>query len=92
MRSGAKPQQTNDFMHIGVKKCSSGGMVATVIVDFPKNKCNFLHKNKLDIVRRVQFLTLRCPMRSFSPGVVAIIAPWKSAPMVTIKLGIIVSN
>jgi len=27
---------------------------------------NFLHKNKLDIVRRVQFLTGRRPMRSFS--------------------------
>jgi len=26
--------------------------VATVVVDFPKNKGNFLHKNKLDIVRR----------------------------------------
>ena len=40
---------------------------------------NFLHKNKLDIVRRVQFLTgRRRPMRSFSPGPVVIIALWKS--------------
>jgi len=31
-------------------------------------------------------------MRSFSPGAVATIVPWKSAPMVTIKLGIIVGN
>jgi len=30
--------------------------VAAVFVDFPKNICNFLHKNKPDIVRRVQFL------------------------------------
>jgi len=60
-------------MHIGVKKCSSGGMVATAFVDFPKNKSNFLHKNKLDIVQRVQLLTLRRPMRSFSPGAVATI-------------------
>jgi len=35
------------------------------------------------IVRRVQFLTGRRPMRSFSPGAVATIALWKSAPMVT---------
>ena len=35
--------------------------MAAVSVDFPKNKCNFLHKNKLDIVRRVQFLTDRRP-------------------------------
>jgi len=47
----------------------------------PKNKCNFLHKNKLDIVRLVQFLTGRRPMRSFSPWAVATIALWKSAPM-----------
>ena len=31
--------------------------MAAVFVDFPKNKCNFLHKNKVDIARRVQFLT-----------------------------------
>jgi len=28
----------------------SAALVAAVFVDFPKNKCNFLHKNKLDIV------------------------------------------
>jgi len=44
--------------------------VAAVFVDFPKNKCNFLHKNKLDIVRRVQLLTGRRLMRSFSIGAV----------------------
>ena len=51
---------------------------------FAKNKCNFLHmhKNTLDIVRRVQLLIRRRPMRSFSPGAVATIALWKSAPMV----------
>jgi len=27
VRSGAKPQQTHDFMHIGVKKCNSGGNI-----------------------------------------------------------------
>ena len=42
--------------------------VAAVFVDFPKNKCNSLHKNKLDIVRRVQFLTGRRPMSSFLLG------------------------
>jgi len=30
----------------------SAALVAAVFVDFPNNKCNFLHKNKLDIVRR----------------------------------------
>jgi len=63
---------------VGVK---SADVVAAVFVDFPKNKCNFLHKNKLDIARRVQFLTGRRPMRSFSPGAVAVIALWKSALM-----------
>ena len=56
MGSGAKPQSTNYLVHIGVEKCSS---VAAVFVDFPKNKRNFLHKNKLDIVRQVQLLTGR---------------------------------
>ena len=59
----------------------SAALVAAVFVDFPKNKCNFLHKNKLDIARRVQFLTGRRPLRSFSPGAVAVIALWKSALM-----------
>jgi len=66
-------------MHIGVKKCSSG---AAFFVDFPKNKCNFLHKIKLDIVRRVQLLTGQRPVRSFSAGAVASIALWKSAPVI----------
>jgi len=60
-------------------KCAA--LVVAVFVDFPKNKCNFLHKNKLDIVRRVQFLTGRRPMRRFSPEAVATIALWKSAPV-----------
>jgi len=66
--------------------------VAAAFVDFPKNKCNFLHKNKLDIVlcyqlyhwlprSLVHFLTGRRPTRSFSPGAVATIALWKSAPV-----------
>ena len=44
--------------------------------DIPENKCNFLHKIKLDIVRQVQFLIGQRPMRSFSPG--ATIALWLS--------------
>jgi len=59
----------------------SAALVAAVFDDFLNNKCNFLHKDKLDIVRRVQFLTGRHPMRSFSPGAVAVIALWKSVPM-----------
>jgi len=39
--------------------------VAAVFVDFPKYKCNFLHKNKLDIV---QFLIRWRLMRSFTLG------------------------
>jgi len=39
-------------------------------------------KNKLAIVRRVQFLTGRRAVRSFSPAAVATIALlWKSAPI-----------
>ena len=56
--------------------------LAAVFVDFPKSKCNFLHKNKLDIVRRVQFLTGRRPVMSFSPGAVDTVVLCKSAPMV----------
>ena len=72
------PSFVSPPVDIGVK---SAAPVAAVSVDFPKNSCNFLHKNKLHIVRRVQFLTGRRPMRSFSPGAVATIAVWKSAPM-----------
>ena len=46
-------------------RVKSAALVAAVFVDFPKNKCNFLHKSKLDIARRVQFLTGRRHMRSF---------------------------
>ena len=58
---GQSPSR-HDLVHIGVKKCSSGG---SSFVDFAKNKCNFLHKNKLDIIWRVQILIAQCPMRSF---------------------------
>ena len=68
----------------------SAALVAAVFVDFPKNKCNFLHKNKLDIVRRVQLVTGRRPMRRFAPGTVASIALCKSAPMVCTN--IVLSN
>ena len=59
----------------------SAALVAVVFVDFPKNKWNFLHKNKLDIVRRVQYPIGRRPMRSFFCGAVATTALWKSARM-----------
>ena len=59
----------------------SAALVAAVSVDIPKNICNFLHKNKLNIVGRVQFLTGRRSMRSFSPGAIATIARCKSAPV-----------
>jgi len=59
----------------------SAALVAAVFVDFPKNKCNFLHRNKFDFIRLVKFLTGRRSMRSFSPAAVATIARWKSAPM-----------
>jgi len=62
-----------------ILESKSATLVVAVFVDFPKNRCNFLHKNKHDVVRRVQFLTGRRPMRSFSPGAVATIALWKSA-------------
>ena len=62
-----------------ILESTSAALVAAVFVDFPKNKCNFLHKNELDIVRRVQF---RRPMRSFSRGTVATIAVRKSAPTI----------
>jgi len=64
-----------------ILESKSAALVAAVFVDFPKNKCNFLHKNKLAIVQRVQFLTGRRPMRSFSPAAVTTIALGKSAPM-----------
>jgi len=78
--SGPKPQPTNDLVHIGVK---SAALVEAVFADFSKNKCNFLHKNKLDIVRRVHFLAGRRATRSFSPRAVATIALWKSAPVIS---------
>jgi len=54
-----------------ILETKSAALVAAVFVDFPKNKRNFLHKNKLDIVRQIQFLAGRRPMRSFSPAAVA---------------------
>ena len=66
-------------MSPGMLRSKSAAPVAVVFVNFPKNKCNyFLHKNELDVVRRVQFLTGRRPMRSFSPGAVATIALYGS--------------
>ena len=73
---GQSPSR-HDLVHIGVKKCSSGG---SSFVDFPKNKCNFLHKNKLDIIWRVQILSA-VPYEEFSAAAVATIALWKLAPM-----------
>ena len=48
---------------------------------FLRTICNFLQKNKFDIVRRVRFLTGRRPTRSFALGAVATIALRKSAPV-----------
>jgi len=62
----------------------SAALVAAVFVDFPTNKCNFLHKNKLAIVRRIQFFTGRRPVMSFSRGAVATVALWKSAPVIVL--------
>ena len=63
--------------------------MATISVDFSKNNCNYLHKNKLDAIWHyhlcillknnkekyswIQFLTEWRPM-NFSPGTVVIIA------------------
>jgi len=58
----------------------SAALVAAVFVDFPKNMY-FLHRNKLDMVRRVQFLAVWQRRMSFSPGAVATIVLWKSARM-----------
>jgi len=44
-----------------ILESKSAALLAAAFVDFPKKKCNFLHKNKLDI----QFLTGRRPIRSF---------------------------
>ena len=52
-----------------------------LLIFFAK-ECYFLHKNKLDIIRRVQFHTGRRPMRCFSSEAVATIALWKAAPMI----------
>jgi len=62
----------------------SAALVAAVFVDFPTNKCNFLHKNKLAIVRRIQFFTGRRYVMSFSRGAVATVALWKSAPVIVL--------
>ena len=51
-----------------ILESKSAALVAAVFVDFPKNNCNFLHENKRDIVKRVQFLPGQRPMRCFSPG------------------------
>ena len=44
-----KPQPTNDLY---ILESKNAVLVAAVFVDFSENKCNFLHENKLDIVRR----------------------------------------
>ena len=68
-----------------ILESKSAALVAVVFVNFPKKKCNFLHKNKPDIVRRIQFLIRRRPRMSFPPGAVATIALWKSAPVYTFQ-------
>ena len=72
MKPVAKPQPTNDLVHIGVKQHSSGAWQQFLLI-FLRTKL-LSAQNKLDIVRgRVK--------RSFSPGAVATIALWKLAPM-----------
>jgi len=51
-----------------ILESKSAALLAAVFVDFSENRCNCLHKNKLDIVRRIQFLTGRRPMRIFFSG------------------------
>ena len=53
--SGAKPESTNDLVHIGVR---------AAVFDFSKNKCIETHKK----CSWVQFITGTCHMRSFSWG------------------------
>jgi len=54
-------------------------MAAAVFVDFPKNKCNFLHKNKLNIVLQSNSAQGGALWGDFLPGEVATIAPRQSA-------------
>jgi len=67
----------------------SAALVAAVFVDFPKNKCNIFCQKTVKQIKKMQLgpIPHRAapyePMRSFSPGVVATVALWKSAPMVT---------
>ena len=56
---GKAPADKRFVCILGLK---SAALVTAVFIDFPKNKCNFLHRNKLDIVRQVQFLTGWCPV------------------------------
>jgi len=74
--SGAKPQPTIDFGAYWNQKVQLWWQ--RFFVDFPKNKCNFLHKNKLDIVRLVKFLTRRRPLRNFFPAAAVAIALYGS--------------
>jgi len=60
-----------------ILESKSAAMVAADFVDFPKNKCNFLRKSKRDI----NLVFVRRRVRSFSPGRVATIVLWKSAPL-----------
>ena len=62
-------------------------MLAAVFGDFPKNKRNFLHKNKLYILWRIQF-SVQHPTKSVSPGAVATTALWKLAPMLVQNSGL----
>ena len=44
--SGAKPQPTNDLVHIGLSEPKGAALVATVFVHFHNNKFKFLYKHK----------------------------------------------
>ena len=56
-------------MHIEVEKCSFGG---SSFADFPKDKCNFLHKNKLDTV---------AGSNSSQGGALRVVLPGQSSPL-----------
>jgi len=81
---GAKPQPTNDLVHIGVKKCSSGDSSFCL---FSFLRTNVLFCAETSLTSYGGSNSGRRPTRSFSPGAVATIAPWKSAPMAAAASG-----
>ena len=60
---GRSPSRQMYLVHIGSQKVYL--LWQQFLLIFLRKKCNFLHKNKLDIVRRVQFFTA-APYEEFS--------------------------